>query len=54
MDTNENKIDELIKKAAESEISEDAKRFSQSALNCSYAINVLQDMQIRNKEQEAK
>jgi len=42
MDTNEQKVNELIKKASESEKSEDAMRFSQSALNCSHAIQVLQ------------
>lgn len=42
MDTNEKKVDELIKKASSSEKSEDAMRFSQSALNCSHAMQVLQ------------
>ena len=42
MDTNEKRVNDLIKKSAESEKSEDAMRFSQSALNCSHAIQVLQ------------
>jgi hypothetical protein len=41
MKENEKKVEELLKKAAVCEKSEDAMRFSQAALNCSHAIQVL-------------
>lgn len=41
MSAHEEKIFNLLKKASESEKSEDAMRFSQSALNCSHALQVL-------------
>ena len=49
MDTNEEKINELIEKAAKSEKSEDAMRFSQSALNCSHAMQVLRQLTDQEK-----
>ena len=42
MDGNVEKVNDLIKKASATEKSEDAMRFSQSALNCVHAIQVLQ------------
>lgn len=50
MDTNEKKVEDLIEKASKSEKSEDAMRFSQSALNCSHAMQVLQIVKNKDKE----
>jgi hypothetical protein len=41
MDTKKEPVSELLKKATECEKSEDAMRFSQAALNCSHALQVL-------------
>ncbi|KKM93492.1 hypothetical protein LCGC14_1207910 [marine sediment metagenome] len=46
METNEDKVIKLIGKASGSEKSEDAMRFSQSALNCAHAMQVLQEVKI--------
>ena len=41
MEKNKETVTELLKKASESSKSEDAMRFSQAALNCSHALQVL-------------
>ncbi len=50
MDTKGKEVSDLIKKASESEKSEDAMRFSQAALNCSHAMQVLQIVEVSSKE----
>lgn len=41
MDKNREKVNELIEKSSKTEKSEDAMRFSQAALNCAHALQVL-------------
>lgn len=41
METNKETVKTLLKKATECQKSEDAMRFSQAALNCSHALQVL-------------
>lgn len=49
MDTIEDKVEQLIKKAAEATDKDEAMRFSQAALNAAHAIQVLATVKRDNK-----
>ncbi len=48
MENNEKLVKKLLSKAANAEKSDDAMRFSQSALNCSHAMQVLKNVKSEN------
>jgi hypothetical protein len=50
MNENEKTVEKLLKKSVECEKSEDAMRFSQSALNCSHAMQVLSQTESSKKQ----